>query len=71
MTVTVNGEVRALAQGEAVLDLVHLAAGAGRVHDIAGIAVAVNDEVVPRSRWASRTLSDGDRVEVLGAMAGG
>ena len=30
-----------------------------------GLAVAVNDEVVPRSRWASTALQAGDRVEVL------
>lgn len=36
-----------------------------------GIAVAVNDEVVPRSRWADRALSEQDRVEVVGAVQGG
>ncbi|HVU61963.1 MAG TPA: sulfur carrier protein ThiS [Mycobacteriales bacterium] len=36
-----------------------------------GCAVAVNDEVVPRHDWASRTLSAGDRVEVLTAVQGG
>lgn len=36
-----------------------------------GCAVAVNDEVVPRHDWASRTLTTGDRVEVLTAVQGG
>ena len=36
-----------------------------------GLAVAVNDEVVPRSRWASTALQAGDRVEVLTAAQGG
>jgi len=36
-----------------------------------GIAVAVNDEVVPRSRWADCALSERDRVEVVGAVQGG
>jgi len=36
-----------------------------------GIAVAVNDEVVPRSRWADWALSERDRVEVVGAVQGG
>ena len=36
-----------------------------------GIAVAVNDEVVPRSRWPSRRLQERDRVEILTAVQGG
>jgi sulfur carrier protein len=36
-----------------------------------GVAVAVDDEVVPRSAWQSFTLGDGARVEVLTAMQGG
>jgi sulfur carrier protein len=37
----------------------------------AGIAVALNDDVVPRSAWERTTLHPGDRVEVLTAMQGG
>jgi len=37
----------------------------------AGIAVAVNDDVVPRSAWPSTPLRPGDQVEVLTAMQGG
>ncbi|HVF52862.1 MAG TPA: sulfur carrier protein ThiS [Actinomycetota bacterium] len=36
-----------------------------------GTAVAVNGEVVPRSRWSDVSVKDGDRVEVLGAIGGG
>jgi sulfur carrier protein len=36
-----------------------------------GVAVAINDRVVRRSEWASTTLSDGDRVEIIAAMQGG
>ncbi len=36
-----------------------------------GIAVAVNDAIVPREEWASRALRPGDRVEVVRAVAGG
>lgn len=36
-----------------------------------GIAVAVNDRVVPRAAWATTHLAPGDRVEVLHAIAGG
>jgi thiamine biosynthesis protein ThiS len=36
-----------------------------------GIAVALNGEVVARSRWNDVELNEGDRVEVLGAIGGG
>jgi len=36
-----------------------------------GIAVAVNDEVVPRSEWEVKSLSDGDNIEIIHAVQGG
>ena len=36
-----------------------------------GIAVARNGDVVPRSRWAGTPLVEGDRIEIVTAVAGG
>ena len=36
-----------------------------------GIAVAVNDEVIPRARIDAFPLHDGDTVEIIVAVAGG
>ncbi|GIV60892.1 sulfur carrier protein ThiS [Rhodocaloribacter litoris] len=36
-----------------------------------GMAVAVNDAVVPRDRWDDVALSEGDRVEIIRATQGG
>ncbi|MBK6846435.1 MAG: sulfur carrier protein ThiS [Proteobacteria bacterium] len=36
-----------------------------------GIAVALNDAVVPRERWAATALRPGDRLEILVAVQGG
>lgn len=36
-----------------------------------GHAVAVNDEVVPRSAHCTHPVTEGDRVEVVEAVAGG
>src|SRR5260370_20121723 len=35
------------------------------------VAIAVNGEVVPRRRWPSLTLSNGDRVDLVKVVAGG
>ena len=36
-----------------------------------GVAAALNDTVVPRTRWPDTPVADGDRVEVLTAVQGG
>jgi sulfur carrier protein len=64
--VAVNGEERELTDGSTVADAV-----AAVTERTRGVAVAVNGEVVPRSRWAQAALSAGDRVEVLTAVQGG
>jgi sulfur carrier protein len=66
MTVTVNGEHRDLADGITVAALL-----AGLALPVRGVAVAVNSEVVSRSRWDGTRLQPGDRVEVLSAAQGG
>ncbi len=35
------------------------------------LAVAVNYDVVPRTRWAETTLNEGDQVEILTPRQGG
>jgi sulfur carrier protein len=40
-------------------------------HRDRGVAVAVGDEVVPRTVWATTILTEGDHVEVLVAVQGG
>jgi sulfur carrier protein len=68
VTIVVNGSPRPLPYGGTVADLVaEIARDAARP----GVAVAVNDTVVPRRTWKQRTLQEGDRVEVLGAAQGG
>lgn len=66
MELTLNGDPRRCDPGTTVGALVDEAAG-----DRRGVAVAVNEEVVPRSRWDATALRDGDRVEILTAAQGG
>jgi sulfur carrier protein len=62
----VNGEPRSVPAGCTVERLVR-ELGLERRR----IAVAVNRDVVPRSRFDDHTLSMGDRVEILEAVGGG
>lgn len=63
---TVNDEPRRLPAGTNLGRLVD-EIGCGR----RGVAVAVNEEVVPRSAWDTTPLDAGDRVEILRAAQGG
>ena len=36
-----------------------------------GIAVAVNQNVIPRSLWASTTIKQADSIDIFQAIAGG
>ncbi len=68
MRIELNGRGRELNDGASVVEAVAAAAGDP---DRRGIAVALDGEVVPRSRWAVTLLREGQRVEVLEARQGG
>jgi sulfur carrier protein len=71
-TVVVNGEPYWLEAPLPVADLVARLLP-GLVVDGApqGVAVALDDAVVPRGAWAATTVRPGDRVEVVTAVQGG
>jgi len=63
----VNAVASDVDDGTTVADVVRALAG----DDPRGIAVALNGDVVPRSRWDRTRPADGDHVEVLTAVQGG
>jgi sulfur carrier protein len=64
--VKLNGEPLDLPEGSTVEQAVAQLTAAP-----AGVAAAVNGDVVPRGSWAVRLLRDGDQVEVVTAVQGG
>jgi sulfur carrier protein len=66
--VALNGTEHELRDGATVVDAV---AAVAQDPQRRGIAVALEGEVVPRSRWDETALTDGARVEVLEARQGG
>lgn len=66
MQITVNGEARAVTEGQSVTALLaDLGIQAERV------AVEVNLTIVERRAFTDTALRDGDRVEVIGFIGGG
>jgi len=68
MRIVLNGSEAELADGATVLAAVEALdlPAEGR-----GVAVAVDAEVVPRTRWNTHKLDEGARVEILRAIQGG
>lgn len=66
MEITLNGEIRELATGATVGQLLQQLELANR-----RTAVEVNQEVVPRSAYGEVTLEPGDAVEIVHAVGGG
>ena len=68
MKIEVNGEEREV-RDEARTVIAALAALG--VEETRGVAVALNDRVVPRSSWAEQPVEEGDRIEIVRAVQGG
>ncbi len=68
MLISVNGEDRQLPDGATVATVVELLDLSPQAR---GVAVALDGEVVARSRWAQTELADGARIEVVAAIQGG
>lgn len=64
--ITMNGEPREVPDGRTLEELL-----AELSVQPKGIAVELNEAVVPRSVHATTTLRDGDRVEVVSLIGGG
>jgi len=67
MDIRLNGEPHRF-QGMSLIDLL---AAQAIDQTKPGIAVAINDAIVPRAEWASATLNQGDAVEIVRPHSGG
>lgn len=66
LTIQINGQVQQL---ESTLTLREMLA---RLHiSPVAMAIAVNEEIVPRSELENRQVQDGDTIEVVQAVGGG
>lgn len=71
ITITLNGSAQLIAANSTVADVAELVLGPERAASGAGVAVAVDEAVIPRSLWPSTVVPAQARVEVLTAFLGG
>lgn len=68
MELRINGELQRFEQPDLTVASLLEALG---IEQRKGVAVAVNDNVVPRSQWDVVDVEDGDRLEIIKATQGG
>ncbi len=70
MKVFINGEERQLTTNSITLKTL-LKTYYPHLLEAKGIAIAVNQEVVPKSRWENYRLKEKDKIEIVSAFQGG
>ncbi|MDD2779925.1 sulfur carrier protein ThiS [Sulfuricurvum sp.] len=66
MQIKVNGEMREMAEGSSMLDLIRSLGLEERV-----MASALNMEIVKQDGWKDARLKEGDTIELLDFVGGG
>lgn len=66
MELLINGATTTVPDDTTVADLIDVLSLPDR-----GVAIAVDDAVVPKGRWATTALASQARVEILTAVQGG
>lgn len=69
LTVQVNGQPRSFAELSPGAVLAAVVEALGLKAD--RIAVELNGEIAPRTTWTARTVSEGDRLEIVHFVGGG
>ena len=69
MKLHINGDERDFSEVPASLTLAALVEKLGMKPD--RVAVELNQDIVPRDRWAATLLQEGDRLEVVHFVGGG
>ena len=64
----INGKTGSFTGVEQIVDLLK---ALGIEATASGIAVAINDHVIPRSQWDTHKIVDGDQIELVHAVQGG
>ena len=66
MNIKVNGKEKALSEGASIAHLAHELQLPEK-----GVAIAVNNKMIPRPEWESFTIKENDSLIVIKAACGG
>ena len=66
--IILNGEERIIPREMNIMELLE---EVGVKYREVGLAVAVNEEIVPKSEYKSKVVKEGDKVEIVHLVGGG
>ena len=67
MTIFINDELTEFQQSPKIIDILTKL----QIFEVQGIAVAINDEVIPKVNWEKIALQKNDRLMLIRATQGG
>ena len=67
MKIIVNHQIKQVATGSTIHELIKILS----INTLKGIAIAVDDTIVPKSEWVSFCLQKDQRVTIITATQGG
>lgn len=67
MKITVNKREKIMPDNISILEMMKFL----NHGDISSIALAVNQEIIPQTKWEETNLKDGDKITVIQATCGG
>ena len=70
ITIVVNGEALQVPEGSSVLAVLQLIEES-RSFNLSNMAVALNQNIVPKSQWSEKICEQDDNVDLFNAVAGG
>ena len=67
MQITINNKEYTFEENTSLENAIH----ALQLKDKNGIAIAINEEIIQRSKWNETILNNEDKIIIIGAVAGG
>ncbi|HHT03616.1 MAG TPA: sulfur carrier protein ThiS [Bacteroidales bacterium] len=67
MKITVNKREKIMPDNISILEMMKFL----NHGDISSIALAVNQEIIPQTKWEETNLKDGDKITIIQATCGG
>jgi len=67
MEVIINNQSISFPEGSLLKNVLQYAG----INQYRGIAVAVNNNIIPQSEWSSKPLNDNDKITIIKASQGG
>ncbi|MCB0508876.1 MAG: sulfur carrier protein ThiS [Chitinophagales bacterium] len=67
MTITINNQPYNFSENSSLENAINILS----LDETKGIAVAINEAIIPKNKWSETILQHEDKIIIIGAVAGG